>query len=1304
MTVVLEQFLQSLRDSGLMTAQEIDSFLDSLPAEERPKTSEDLAKLLVKRQKLTKFQAQAIYQGKTRGLAIGNYLVLDKLGQGGMGYVYKAQHRRMKRVVALKVLPSGVSKDHDAVQRFQREVVAAAQLSHPNIVTAHDADEANGVHFLVMEYVDGKDLGALVREKGPLSVAKTVDYIIQAAKGLEYAHKRNVIHRDIKPGNLLLDAGGTVKILDMGLAKFEQKLGAYDSTAAAALTQTGQVMGTIDYMPPEQAMDSHRADERSDQYSLGCTLFYLLTGRAPYVGDSLVKKILAHREEPIPSLCAIRPDVPKELDGVFQKMVAKQAKDRFGSMGEVIAALEACRNLKARPVSRTTAPLPRSADGTPGEAPDGRTFQADHDGMDGPSCVADTDKQQAAAITQGSHSGTGGLGFEDWLNAEFPAIPTQLRTSPRPKLRGKREHIFHGAVVAGAVLLLVLLGIVLKVRTKDGTLVVEVNQPDAEVSVDNGKVTIKTPGDMQPVEIQIPEGKHSLLVKKGGFETFTQEFTIRSGAKETIKAELAPKRAAASAARAEPSDGRGRSTADSATHVAEPHGAPPNLPMPEPSSPTAPAEDALPGLASRPAKIPGSLRWQVDAAHPRGCVVSVAWKPSSLELACGMGDGRLLVFDVARHRVVRLFLGATINTIYPYGLSWSPDGRWLASGGVPPDSSVRLWDTASSKPGPVFQGHRGTVSSIAFSPDGERLVSASHDQTVRFWSIDGAVGPVLKGHTQSINYVAWSPDAKWIASSASDKTVRLWTSEGAPGPVLEHPDGPAAVAWSPDSKRLATGGWQQPIRLWNMPEGEPGPVGGHREFCVNALAWNQDGTGLASATQDGYVNLYDPRDCSILRRSKQVEPLWRLAWSQNGQWIATSGYRLLLWDATKLAATSTNFPFLPETGVSALVSRIPRILSADGNWLASHTWDGRGIQLWNLASREAGPVLKGNDSIGVNSLSWAPDRRELAVGGGGGAWLGSPEGKLSPVLEQQPAEVVAVAWSPDGQRLACATNDGTVSIWRRDGATGPALKGHQNAVWACWLAWHPTGKYLALPDADGTLRVWDAQQGRSLCELKGHTARIRATAWSPDGKWLASASADNTLRLWDTAEWTPGRTLTGLTAVVECMAWSPDSKWLAIGSHGTNTRLWQVSDGVSRPLLGHDQPIRCVAWSLDGKLLATGSQDTTVRVWRSTGEPLHVLHGHKSLVDCLAWHPDGKRLISTSVDRSIHIWNIQSGELDSVMVSLPNDQAAVLDAAGTLLHRTPAADKELVYYVEKAPGQIEILTSEEFSRQYRNTP
>jgi serine/threonine protein kinase/formylglycine-generating enzyme required for sulfatase activity len=336
MPILLDEFIDQLVYSGLMTAAEIDAFHESLP--ESPTTSKGFARELIKAEKLTKFQTQLIYTGMPDHLSFDHYSLIDRIGEGGMGRVYLAEHRHMDRKVALKVLSSAFSKDQEAVKRFYQEIKAAARLSHPNIVTAHDAGEANGMHYFVMEYIEGKDLQKTVVENGPLSIANAVDYISQAARGLEYFHARQMIHRDIKPANLLLDKEDTVKIADMGLARIED-------ADVTGLTRTGSIMGTIDFMSPEQALDSKHADARSDIYSLGCTLFYLLTGQSVYRGDTAMKKLLAHRTAPIPSLHEWRPNVPKSLDSVFQKMVAKESEDRYQSISEVMAALRECDGL-----------------------------------------------------------------------------------------------------------------------------------------------------------------------------------------------------------------------------------------------------------------------------------------------------------------------------------------------------------------------------------------------------------------------------------------------------------------------------------------------------------------------------------------------------------------------------------------------------------------------------------------------------------------------------------------------------------------------------------------------------------------------------------------------------------------------------------------------------------------------------------------------------------------------------------------------------------------------------------------------
>lgn len=337
-SVNVPQLLARLRSTGVLSEQQAIRAADTLGAE--PLTRETLAERLSGDGLLTDFQAGLVATERDRELTLGSYTLLDRLGAGGMGEVYRAIHRRMKREVALKVLPAALVANEQAVERFHREVEAAARLNHPNIVTAYDADEDRGRHYLVMELVDGDDLAELVAAHGPLPVSAALDCVLQAARGLEYAHAQGVVHRDIKPSNLLLDDQGTVRVLDMGLARFEADAAGSDVQAVSALTQTGTMMGTVDYMAPEQAEDTHTADARSDVYSLGCTLFYLLTARAAYGGRTLVQRILAHREQPVPVLASGDATPEAELDAVFRRMVAKSPDDRFQTMTEVIVELE----------------------------------------------------------------------------------------------------------------------------------------------------------------------------------------------------------------------------------------------------------------------------------------------------------------------------------------------------------------------------------------------------------------------------------------------------------------------------------------------------------------------------------------------------------------------------------------------------------------------------------------------------------------------------------------------------------------------------------------------------------------------------------------------------------------------------------------------------------------------------------------------------------------------------------------------------------------------------------------------------
>lgn len=323
-------FAQAVMASGLVNADALRGAIDNAHG-----NAAELAESLVRANLLTPFQVEALREGRGDMLSLGNYDILDRLGAGGMGTVYKARHRRMKRIVALKILAANLSDNPVFLKRFQREVETIACLGHPNIVMAYDADATGSTHFLVMEFVQGMDLAAYVARRGPLPVAEAVDCLLQAARGLAYAHSQEMVHRDVKPHNLLRDDSGVVKLTDLGLVQLNRD--AEDKAADTGMTSTGGIVGTPDYMPPEQGLDSAALDHRADIYALGCTLFYLLTGKPPYTGANVLSILLKHRDAPVPDL----PQASPRLNSLFHRMLAKRPEDRVQRMDEVVHELEA---------------------------------------------------------------------------------------------------------------------------------------------------------------------------------------------------------------------------------------------------------------------------------------------------------------------------------------------------------------------------------------------------------------------------------------------------------------------------------------------------------------------------------------------------------------------------------------------------------------------------------------------------------------------------------------------------------------------------------------------------------------------------------------------------------------------------------------------------------------------------------------------------------------------------------------------------------------------------------------------------
>ncbi len=447
------------------------------------------------------------------GSQLGPYQLLDKLGEGGMGAVYKARHAKLGKLVALKILPQHVLSRPDALSRFEREMMAVGTLHHPNVVQAHDAGEIGGVHYLSMEYVEGQDLHELVKSKGPMSVINACQAIRQAALGLAAAHKLGLVHRDIKPSNLFLTKEtGQIKILDMGLALLSQE------QAPTALTSAGDRFGTPDYMAPEQWEDAHTCDARADLYALGCTLFLLLVGRTPYGTDeyrTVPRKMMGHVRDPIPDLIAARAavgwtpssdlsststsstmheekttdegvhptsDIPTKLDAIYRKLMAKEPKDRFASADQLAEALA--------PFTRQS----RSAQGSPVAPRQEARTQIDSPKRPG-SDTAKAPPNASPAARHVSRSETATL-----------AQPSSQVAPPRgPNRKWLRT--------AGGAAALVMLGvIIITITNKDGTKTkIEVpGDAKVEISTDNDRrmAAPGRPSDMLPNTKQTAEGGH----------------------------------------------------------------------------------------------------------------------------------------------------------------------------------------------------------------------------------------------------------------------------------------------------------------------------------------------------------------------------------------------------------------------------------------------------------------------------------------------------------------------------------------------------------------------------------------------------------------------------------------------------------------------------------------------------------------------------------------------------------------------------------------------------------------------------
>jgi WD40 repeat protein len=1111
------------------------------------------------------------------------YRVLGVLGHGGMGAVYKAQHLLMQRPVALKVIGRQLLENAGATDRFLQEVQTAARLAHPNIVAAYDAEQSGDLHFLVMEYIDGVSLAQLLAERGPLPVAEACDYVRQAALGLQHAHERGMIHRDIKPHNLMRTRDGTVKVLDFGLARFVS-----ENSEASALTAPGAAMGTPDYIAPEQATDARAADIRADIYSLGCTLYCLLTGRPPFPKGTALEKAMAHRQEQPPPVTARRPEVPPGLVAVVERMMAKDPAARYQTPAEVARALE-----------------PFAGGGR----------------------------------------------------------------------HGRRRPLVLGALVAAA--LLAVAAAVLYVVTDQGTLVVQSDDPDVEVTVRQGGLTITDLKTNEKYRLKAGTYEVTPAGDRPGLKVERDQVTIRRGEQVIVRA-----------------------TREKAAAVAL---------VPRPAAPLPPVT---------------LIEIERLTGHPSQ-VNRVAVSPDGRHVLSGGLDPILRLWDVPLGVQVRRFPPVAEVT---WAVAFSPDGKQALSGGggvkkdgkwqAGEDHALYLWDVTTGKEVRRFPGHTAQVHGVAFTPDGRRAVSGASDGTLRVWDVQAGTQVRSVATHVSVRDLSVSPDGRRVLTAGWDGSVRLWDLEtGEPvREFLGHKDPVLSVAFSPDGKQALSGGLDHTMRLWDVDSGRevrPFPV--HPTGLTN-VAFAPDGRRALSTSGARYL----PGGRYVPAPEDNCLRVWDLA----------SGQQLGRFEAPGQVPISAAFSPDGRLILAGSVDRAVHVF-----WLAGPGEDrvpsppgtdpaARGRLVLDsgptpavLVVRQRGNLVTVLHTPAVPSVDLPAGEYALALGsgqeglvlsetkvtvpaGGRAAVSVRPNPAGGPVvplpvertLEGHRGLIHGIGLSADGSRLLSGSLDHTLRLWDLAGGKEPRVFSLDDGVRA--LALSPDGKQ-ALVAFQGTvggefpLRLWDLEAGKEVRRFAGHTGGVNSVAFSRDGRQALSAGFDRTVRLWDVATGECLHTYRQPAPAV-AVAFAPDGGSAAVGGWDGKVRLWDLqAEKVRRVFEGHAGGVPGVAFSPDGRRLLSGSLDRTMRLWQVEGEEPPAVFPHPTGVRAVAFAPDGSRALSGSgyvqreagwvgagTDASVRLWDLKTGgeighaEVDmpgaSAVAFAPDGRTAVVSSGNTL--------------------------------------
>jgi WD40 repeat protein/tetratricopeptide (TPR) repeat protein len=997
---------------------------------------------------------------------VPGYEIEAELGHGGMGVVYRARQLGLDRIVALKMIRAGEHPLPEELARFHVEGEAVARLSHPNIVQVFEVGTHAGRPFLCMEYVEGGSLAQRVRgsTQPPREAAALVEVL---ARAVHHAHQRHVIHRDLKPGNVLLAADGTPKVADFGLAR---RLDGEDGH-----TRTGAVLGTPAYMAPEQAAGERGAvGPAADVYALGAILYELLAGRPPFLADTpLEALLLVRQEEPVPPR-RLRRGLSRDLETVCLKCLEKDPRRRYASalaLADDLRSFGEGRPITARPVGfagrawrwcrrnpavASLLALLLLAVGGGLAAVTWKWLEADfHEGQARQQAdlaernalaerVAKEEAQDVSRQLQKSlYRHEIALGYHEWHNGN-PRRAQQIVANCRPEYRGWEWRYLHRLCHSARLTL----------RGHDlGLLAVAFSPDGTRIAAASGQWGLEKAGEVIVWDAhtgqELPPLKgHTRAIVDLAFSPDSRWLASASLDRTACVWEVAS----------------GRKRARCSGH--------------------------------------------------RASVRSLAFGPDG-RLATGSSDGTLKVWDAATGKEQRTITPQTGEIM---AVAFSPNGRWLASGGKYP-YHIKLWNARTGKAEKPLDGHRSDLRSLAFSPDSTRLASGSWDTQIMVWNVESArpLYPPLYRHTDVVTQAVFSPDGHTLASASHDGTVRLWNADtGAELRTLRaHTGEVSGVAFSPDGERLVSSGLDRVVHVWDvMAEQDSRNVRfpGH----PHSLAFSSDGRLLAGADGSPYYN-----QNKTIRILDTATGLWlRTLHGHTGRVLgvafcpgrphlasASTDKTVRVWD---VAGRGLLHLLQGHTDAVHGVA-----FSPDGQLLASAAAD-RTARLWDAVNGKLLRIM-GEHTGGLTGVAFSPDGQLLATA------AADRTVRLWNVADRAPPRVLAghtdavngVAFSPDGRHLASAGADHTLIVWEAtSGQQVFVLRGHTDAV--VGLAYNRGGDRLAsVSHFDRTLRIWDTATGQQVLSLRND--QVLSVAFSPDGERLVTGASYENLKFWETA-------------------------------------------------------------------------------------------------------------------------------------------------------------------------------------------